>query len=102
MNEVAKYARTILNGIEKRPQMWGNNLAVELQYLTAMEFLAISEGFDIKVARDAYARELKNTFRTAVLPASSYDDKTIEEIIDILKRARVDVDPSLWVDMTGV
>ncbi len=99
MEEVAKYARLILNSIEKRPAMHGGGAEVEMQYLTALEFLAIAEGFDVKTARESYFRALSKRFKTSVRPAFTYDIP-LEEIVSIIKEARPEIDPSMWIDMT--
>ncbi len=98
MNEVAKYARTIMNGIEKRPRMYGDALSVELQYLLTLEFLALAEGSDLKAVRAAYKKALVKRFKTSQSPAACRDIP-IEEVIDILKGVRADVDPSMWEDV---
>lgn len=99
MNKVAKYARTVLNGIEKRPQMYGDPLSVELQYLLALEFLALAEGIDVKEARAAYSRTLSKRFKTSVLPASNHGIP-IEEVIFVISEARDEIDSSRWIDLT--
>lgn len=101
MNEVAKYARTVLNSIEKRPRMYGDALSVELQYLMALEFLAIAEGSDVKSARKAYEHALAARFKTSVMPASCHEIP-VEDVIDLLKSVRDSVDPNRWVDMEDI
>lgn len=101
MNEVAKYARTVLNGIEKRPRLYGDALSVELQYLLALEFLAIAEGSDVKAARKAYEHALAARFKTSVMPASCHEIP-VEDVIDLLKSVRDSVDPNRWVDMEDI
>jgi hypothetical protein len=101
MNEVAKYARTVLNAMEKRPRMHGDVLSVEMQYLMALEFMAIAEGFDAKSARKAYEHALVSRFKTSSMPAA-YHEIPVEDVIDLLKSARDSVDPSRWVDMEDI
>lgn len=101
MNEVAKYARTVLNSIEKRPRMHGDALSVEMQYLMALEFLAIAEGSDVKAARKSYEHALAARFKTSQMPASCHDIP-IEDVIDLLKSVRDSVDPERWVAMEDV
>lgn len=98
MEPVAKYARTILNGLEKRPRMYGDALSVELQYLLTLEFLALAEGNDLKEVRQAYKRALVRRFKTSQSPAACRDIP-IEEVIDILKPVRDEFDTSRWIDV---
>jgi hypothetical protein len=101
MNEVAKYARTVLNAMEKRPKMYGDALSVELQYLMALEFLAIAEGFDVNAARKSYEHALAARFKIGQMPASCHG-VPIENVIDLLRSVRDSVDPERWVDMEDV
>lgn len=73
----------------------------ELQYLLALEFLAIAEGSDVKAARKAYEHALAARFKTSVMPASCHEIP-VEDVIDLLKSVRDSVDPNRWVDMEDI
>jgi hypothetical protein len=79
--------------------MYGDGLSVELQYLLALEFLALAEGIEVKECREAYFEALRRKFKTSKLPAFQHG-LPIEEVIEILKEARNEVDPSKWIDIT--
>lgn len=99
MNAVAKYARTVLNSIEKRPRMWGEEMTVEMQYLLALEFLALAEGYDIKAVRKAHSKALQKRFKTSQMPAACHDLSS-EEIVLLLKSVRSEIDPDMSIDIT--
>lgn len=84
MEPVIKYARTVLNSIEKHPNAFGETEAAAMQYLLALEFLALGLGFPKgqNLIRDEYTQVRKTVFG-----ANSEDTisalKTIRNGIDL-------------------
>lgn len=99
---IAKYARTVLNSIEKYPVMHGDSLAIEMQYLLALEFLAISMGIDKKNVRDEYENLRKSAPGPSNLALSDREGATVGKVVQQMMTLRYAADPSLWVDLTGI
>lgn len=88
---VQKYACTVLNGLERAPKMWGGESAIELQYLLALEFLAISVGKTTDFVRERYAKVLESVPGPSNLPLASRE-LCAEDIIKLMKPIRSDIE----------